>query len=130
MTSYKPYLLRAMHQWVQDNNHTTGILINPYPGLVRSLEELTQELKRANGHCNQKSKIFGLYEKAQVILRLYPDVVKDLVIGGSAISFIIEMGGVTQKMSVPLIAITSIYALETGEGLATPYKPPSLTVVK
>ena len=128
MTSSKPYMIRALHEWIVDNECTPYILVDARgPGV-----EVPQE------HVNNEG---------QIILNLNPSAVKDLLIGPEYISFNARFGGIPNQLFIPCGSVLGIYARENGQGMVfepevnpEPPKPdpnssetgkrPSLRVVK
>lgn len=128
MTSSKSYMIRALYEWIVDNECTPYILVDARgPGV-----EVPQE------HVNNEG---------QIILNLNPTAVKDLQIGQEYISFNARFGGIPTQLFIPCGSVLGIYARENGQGMVfepevnpEPPKPgpstpesgkrPSLRVVK
>jgi stringent starvation protein B len=128
MTSSRPYMIRALYEWIVDNECTPYILVDAQgPGV-----EVPQE------HVNKDG---------QIVLNLKPTAVKDLLIGQEHISFSARFGGIPTQLFIPCGSVLGIYARENGQGMVfepeanpEPPKPdpapletgkrPSLRVVK
>ncbi|MGH8183332.1 MAG: ClpXP protease specificity-enhancing factor [Rhodanobacteraceae bacterium] len=97
MTSNRPYLLRAVHEWICDNGLTPYIVVDAgKPGVKVPPQAITE---------------------GKVVLNLAPRAVARLEIGNVAITFMARFGGVSQSVSVPVAAVQAIYARENGQGM-------------
>lgn len=100
MTSQRPYLLRALYEWVVDNGMTPHVLVNAtVPGV------------RVPSHT---------VKDGQVVLNIADRAVGHLQLGNDAITFSARFGGVSQSVRIPLEAVIAVYARETGQGMALP----------
>ena len=110
MTSSRPYMIRALYEWIVDNNCTPYILVDTH---VHGVEVPQQ-------HVNKDG---------QIILNIAPTALKDLFIGLEAISFNARFGGVPFDLFIPCGSVLGIYARENGQGMMfeieTNTKPPS-----
>ncbi|UCG73126.1 MAG: ClpXP protease specificity-enhancing factor [Chromatiales bacterium] len=96
-TSQRPYLLRAMHEWMTDNGHTPHVVVDATAPGVEVPEQHVSDGK--------------------IILNVSYAAVRDLELGNNDISFEARFGGVPQRLFVPINAILGIYARETGRGM-------------
>lgn len=110
MTSSRPYMIRALYEWIVDNNCTPYILVDTHVQGV----EIPQQ------HVNKDG---------QIILNIAPSALKDLLMGQEAISFSARFGGVPFNLYIPCSSVLGIYARENGQGMMfeveTNTKPPS-----
>lgn len=98
MTSNKPYLIRAVHEWICDNDLTTHILVHAhYPGI-----EAPQDYA----------------ENGQLVLNIAPRAVSGFVADNDEIRFSTRFGGVPMSIRVPVGAVLAIFARENGQGMA------------
>jgi stringent starvation protein B len=97
MSSSRPYLLRALYDWVLTNNCTPYISVNAFFAEV----EVPQDYVRD-----------GI-----IILNISPHAIENLTLGDVAISFEGRFGGMSSSVYVPISAIISIYAKENGKGM-------------
>ncbi len=98
MNSSRPYLLRALYEWIVDNNCTPHILVAAeYPGARVPV---------------------GYAKDGQVVLNVSPSAVRYLEMGNEVLTFEGRFGGVAQSLYVPVAAVLAIYARENGEGMA------------
>jgi stringent starvation protein B len=97
MTSNRPYLLRAVHEWICDNGLTPHIVVDAgKPGVQVPPQAVSD---------------------GRVVLNLAPRAVSHLEIGNDAITFMARFGGVSQPVNVPIAAVQAIYARENGQGM-------------
>ena len=97
MSSSRPYLLRALYDWVLANNCTPYITVNAFFAEV----EVPQDYVRD-----------GI-----IILNISPQAIESLTLGDTAVSFEGRFGGISSNVHVPIGAIMSIYAKENGKGM-------------
>ena len=126
MTSNQPYLLRAINQWILDNDFTPHLLINAELPEVKVPAQSVQD--------------------GQIVLNIAPHAVSNLLIDNEAVSFSARFSGVAQSIYLPISSVRAIYASENGEGMVfpeqnqtkedpvpdppLPNKPPVLKVIK
>ena len=97
MTSNKPYLIRAMYDWIVDNNLTPHILVNAeYPGV-----QVPQE------HVNN----------GKIVLNISPQACRGLHLENDRIVFTARFLGLTVQIFVIPAAVLAIYAKENGRGM-------------
>jgi|SRR5690606_5581095 len=104
MTSHRPYLLRALYEWIVDNGMTPHLLV-----------DATREGVRVPAHT---------VKEGRVVLNVAERAVARLEMDNDAISFTARFGGVSHPVLVPVGAVLAIYARETGQGMALPDEPP------
>ena len=98
MTPNRPYLIRAMYDWICDNGLTPHLAVDAhYPGT-----QVPQEF----------------VQNGQIVLNLAPRAVQGLVAGNEDIIFSARFGGIPRHLVVPVGAVLAIYARENGQGMA------------
>lgn len=97
MTSNRPYLLRALNQWIIDNQMTPQLVINAEVPAVIVPKNYVNDGK--------------------IILNIAPKAVQSLEITNHSISFYASFGGLPGEVFVPMSAVVAIYARETGRGM-------------
>lgn len=107
MTSNRPYLLRAVHEWICDNGLTPHIVVDAGKPGVQVPPQAVSE--------------------GRVVLNLAPRAVAHLEIGNDAITFMARFGGVSQPVNVPVAAVQAIYARENGQGMLLAEDAPGVT---
>lgn len=100
MTSMKPYLIRAMYEWMADNYLT--------PHLVVDTEEEGVEVPEA------------YIRDGKIVLNIAMDAVRNLELGNEWISFSARFSGRSMMIHIPIKAVQVIYAKENGQGLPFP----------
>lgn len=103
MNSSRPYLIRAIHDWIKDNKCTTHILVNSnYPGVVIP-----------NGFATD----------GQIVLNISAPAIRALAMNNEAISFEGRFNGVPEDLYIPCMAVLGIYARENGQGMVFELEP-------
>lgn len=97
MTPRNPYLVRALYEWIVDNEATPYILVNADHEQV-SIPE-------------------GIANDGKVVLNLAPGAIRDLEMTNQYLSFSARFNGVAQDIYCPMGAVLAIYARENGEGM-------------
>lgn len=105
MTSNRPYLLRAIYEWLVDNNCTPHLVVFAHTDGVAVPQQ----------HVNKDG---------QIILNIAPSAVKDLFIANDAISFSARFSGVVHNIYVPCGAVLGIYGRENGQGMMFEFEVP------
>ncbi|WCD81650.1 ClpXP protease specificity-enhancing factor [Pseudomonas solani] len=104
MNSSRPYLVRALYEWIVDNNCTPHLLVNAeFAGV-----------KVPAGYAND----------GQIVLNVSPSAVRHLHMDNDAVSFEGRFGGVAHNLYIPAAAIMAIYARENGQGMVFDLEPP------
>ncbi len=97
MISRRPYLIRAMHEWMVDSQETPHLLVDAEVEEVSVPREYVQ-----NG---------------KIILNVSPNAVQALDLGNDYIAFHARFGGDPRHVSVPTRAVLAIYSRESGQGM-------------
>jgi stringent starvation protein B len=97
MTPSRPYLIRALYEWILENECTPYIMVNAFEDGVEVPQEHVKD--------------------GQIILNISPNAVQNLSIRNEAIDFDGRFGGIPKKVYVPVGAVTVIYAKENGQGM-------------
>ena len=104
MNSSRPYLIRALYEWIVENDCTPHLLVNAeYPGVKVPA---------------------GFVSDGQIVLNVSPSAVRELAINNDAVSFEGRFGGVAHSLFVPSPAVLAIYARENGQGMVFDLEPP------
>lgn len=100
MTSHRPYLLRALVEWINDNGMTPHILVDAgLPGVQVPASAV---------------------KEGRVVLNIAERAVMRLQIDNDGVSFTARFSGVSFPVQVPIAAVLAVYARETGQGMALP----------
>ncbi len=105
MNSSRPYILRALYDWIVDNDCTPHILVDAtQPGV----EVPTDYVK-----------------DGQIVLNVSPTAVIDLHLSNHLVTFNGRFGGRPTDVAFPVAAVLGIYARENGQGMVfEPDEPP------
>ena len=107
MTSNRPYLLRALYEWIGDNQMTPHLLVDASREGVQVPASAVKD--------------------GRVVLNVAARAVAQLDLGNREIRFLARFGGVSQTVIVPVSAVLAIYAQETGQGMMLPDDAAALT---
>lgn len=97
MTSQRPYLVRAMYDWIVDNDATPHLMVDAEADGVQVPRDYVHDGK--------------------IVLNIAVSAVQDLVMDNNAISFRARFGGRPMAVRVPVGAIVAVYAKENGQGM-------------
>lgn len=103
MKDFKPYVVKALYEWILDNGMTPLIIVNTgFPGV-----KIPESLLGEPGDLSHK-----------VLLNIAPSATAGLVfdIKACEIRFFARFSGTSYSVCIPVRCIESIYAKETGEG--------------
>ncbi len=97
MTSSRPYIIRALYEWIVDNDCTPYLLVDTTVPGVDVPDQFAGE--------------------EQVVLNLAPMAIRDLDVSNEAVMFLARFGGRTFQVCVPVGGVMAIYAKENGQGM-------------
>ncbi|MFT7526266.1 MAG: stringent starvation protein B [Arenicella sp.] len=95
--STKPYLLRAIFEWTEDNGFTPQVLVNA---------------EAAGAQVPRDHVVDG-----QIVLNISSNAVQLHVMDNECISFSARFGGVEQDIYLPIASILAIFARENSQGI-------------
>lgn len=113
MNSQKPYLIRAIYQWLLDNSKTPYLLVNTTFDGVQVPHEYINDDK--------------------IILNIDPSAVNNFHIDNEWVSFSARFSGKSMELFIPIVAVLAIYGKENNEGMffteedVSPSPPPEKT---
>lgn len=96
-TPTRPYLLRALYEWMADNQLTPYLVVNAELPNVRVPPQHIKD--------------------GQITLNIAMGAVRGLQMDNQAVRFEARFGGVSQSLYVPMAAVIGLYARENGQGL-------------
>ena len=96
-TSRRPYLLRAMYEWISDSGYT--------PHLIVDAQQTGVEVPTA------------YVKDGKIVLNLSSSATNHLQLRNDGVEFDARFSGVVHHVRVPIRAILGVYARETGEGM-------------
>ncbi|MDC5141489.1 ClpXP protease specificity-enhancing factor [Acinetobacter baumannii] len=97
LTPTRPYLARAIYEWICDNQLTPYLLVDA----TQPHTDVPQQFVK----------------DGQIVLNIVPHAVHQLLISNDAITFSARFGSVSKDIYVPIQAVLGIYARENGQGL-------------
>jgi stringent starvation protein B len=97
MTSNRPYLVKAIYEWVMDNGVTPHVVINAMDESASVPQQYVDD--------------------GQIILNINPSAVQNLVIDDECIMFSARFGGKPYNIYAPMHTVLAIYAAENGQGM-------------
>jgi stringent starvation protein B len=93
----RPFLLRAMHEWITECGHTPHVIVDA-------------------GH--EGAEVPRAYVKdGKIVLNLSESATQHLRLGNDAVEFEARFAGVVHHVHFPVSAVLGVYARETGEGM-------------
>ncbi len=96
----RPYLLRAMHQWITDSGHTPHVIVDA----GRAGEDIPH----------------AYVQDGKLVLNLSYSATQRLKIDNDLVEFDARFAGVIHHVRIPVGAVMGVYARETGEGMMFP----------
>ena len=97
MTSNKPYLIRALYEWLVDNDATPHVMVDTTYADVMIPS--------------------GIDKDGQVVLNIAARAVQGLEMENTHIAFTARFSGASQNIYIPMMAVMAIYSMEDGEGM-------------
>lgn len=97
VTSTRPYLIRALYDWIVDNDYTPHLIVNTEQEHVTVPQQYV--------------------ENGKIVLNISPSAVQSIDLGNDWISFNARFGGQSLDIGLPPDAVLGIYARENGEGM-------------
>jgi stringent starvation protein B len=98
MTPSRPYLVRALYEWIIDNQCTPYVLVNA----------LHSEVQVPQTHVSPDG---------QIVLNIAPSAVSNFVMNDDSLFFSARFGGIPTDIFVPCAAVMGIYAKENQQGM-------------
>ena len=93
----RPYLLRAMHQWITECGNTPHVIVDA---------------------AHEGAEVPRAYVKeGKIVLNLSEGATQRLRLGNEDIEFDARFAGVIHRVHFPVSAVLGIFAKETGEGM-------------
>jgi len=98
MTSSRPYLIRAIFEWIMENNKTPYVTINTKVSGVLVPEK-------------------NINPDGTIVLNVSPEATSKLIVSNEALEFDARFSGVVKHIYAPIKSVQAIYAQETGTGM-------------
>lgn len=97
ITPTRPYMVRALYQWIEDNEFTPYLMVDATVDNVQIPREHVQD--------------------GRIVLNIASRATGNMSMENDYIHFSARFGGVSQEIWVPLIAVLGIYAKENSQGM-------------
>ncbi|MEM1092762.1 MAG: ClpXP protease specificity-enhancing factor [Pseudomonadota bacterium] len=97
MISSRPYLIRALYDWIVDSDLTPYLLADV---TVDGVDVPPQGIK-----------------DGRIVLNMAPHAVQDMVLGNDAVTFSARFSGAARNVYLPVSAVLAVYAKENGHGM-------------
>jgi len=97
MTPSRPYLIRALYEWIIDNGQTPYILVNAEDEAVVVPRQFV--------------------EGGKIVLNINPSAVQNLELGNQFVELDARFSGNPMHVCVPIHSVLAIYARENGKGM-------------
>jgi stringent starvation protein B len=100
MSSNRPYLIRALYEWLVDNRQTPFFLVDAQRDDVVIPRDFVED--------------------GRIVLNLAPGAVRNLELGNDWITFSARFSGQAMDVVVPPDAVLGVYSRENGQGMLFP----------
>lgn len=97
ITPTRPYMVRALYQWIEDNELTPYLMVDATADNVQIPREHVQD--------------------GRIVLNIASRATGNMSMENDYIHFSARFGGVSQEIWVPLTAVMGIYAKENSQGM-------------
>lgn len=97
LSSSRPYLIRAIYDWLLDNKLTPYVMVDASVPNIKAPKQFIEDGK--------------------IVLNIAQQAVGSLHLGNDLIEFDASFSGVITHIEVPVRAIKAIYAYENGRGM-------------
>lgn len=97
MTPTRPYMVRAIYEWIEDNYLTPYLMVDATGENVQVPTEYVQD--------------------GRIVLNIASRAVGNMTMDNSFINFSARFGGVSREIWVPLASVMGIYAKENSQGM-------------
>lgn len=97
ITPTRPYMVRALYQWIEDNALTPYLMVDATTENVQIPREHVQD--------------------GRIVLNIASRATGNMSMENDYIHFSARFGGVSQEIWVPLTAVMGIYAKENSQGM-------------
>ena len=98
MKPQRPYLLRALYDWIVDSGEVPYVLVD---ATVEGVQVPEQHV-----------------EDGKIVLNVSPDAVRDLEVCDTHVSCLSRFGGQPFTVYLPIASVAAIYCKGSGQGMA------------
>ncbi len=97
MNSQRPYLVRAIHEWICDNDETPVLLVDAqYPGVQVPAQFVNE---------------------GRIVLNISPNATEALHLGNDLIAFSARFNGIAESVELPVASVLAVYSRESQHGM-------------
>jgi len=97
MTALRPYLIRAVYDWLVDNSLTPYVLVDAeFEGAIVPRQ---------------------FVQEGKIVLNVRPEAVQSLVLGDEQVEFDARFSGQPMHVQFPVSAVLAVYSKENGRGM-------------
>lgn len=97
MTSQRPYLVRAIHEWICDNGETPILLVDATHPEVTVPQDFVND--------------------GRIVLNISPSATDGLQLGNELIAFSARFGGRPESIELPVASVLAVYSRESQHGM-------------
>lgn len=97
MSSSKSYIIKALYDWIIDNNCTPYVLVDAFCEDVEVPQDYVKD--------------------GQIVLNISPNAITGLSVDKTALKFSARFGGIPTQIFAPMKSLLGIYARENGQGM-------------
>ncbi|WP_350559026.1 ClpXP protease specificity-enhancing factor [Psychrobacter sp. CAL346-MNA-CIBAN-0220] len=97
ITPTRPYMVRALYQWIEDNELTPYLMVDATAADVQIPTEHVQD--------------------GRIVLNIASRATGNMSMENDFINFSARFGGVSQEIWIPITAVLGIYAKENSQGM-------------
>lgn len=103
MTPSRPYLVKALYEWLLDNELTPHVMVDAEQSAASVPREFVED--------------------GRIILNILPSAVRDFYMGDDAIAFNARFSGQPMDIYIPMSTVLAVYARENGQGMGFGSEP-------
>lgn len=103
MTPSRPYLVKALYEWLLDNELTPHVMVDAEQSAASVPREFVED--------------------GRIVLNILPSAVRDFYMGEDAIAFNARFSGQPMDIYIPMSAVLAVYARENGQGMGFGSEP-------
>ena len=101
--SLRPYLLRAVHEWITDRGDTPQVVVDAGRDDVQVPADRVKD--------------------GRIVLNISYQATRNLKLGRENLRFEARFGGAARHVSVPVDAVLCVFSRETGQGIVLAGEP-------
>ena len=103
VNSSRPYLVRALYEWLLDNDDVPYLVVSAQLPFVEVPQDFVKD--------------------GQITLSIGPTAVQSLSMENEAVSFVARFGGTPRQVYIPIMAIVAVVGKATNQGMVFGLEP-------